>query len=279
MAALPVNEASLAGGLLLAPIGYVRTDATAKVDAPRQPAAALGREGRVELLPGRNLEHAVEDLAGCERIWLIFWLHLNASWRPKVLPPRGSGKRRGVLATRSPYRPNPLGLSAVRLVRVEGLTLQVLDVDMVDGTPVLDIKPYVAYTDAHPDASVDWLQPASADSPADPLTAYRVCLSALAREQLAWIEGRAGDALNQRICSLLSADPFPRPYRRIRREGAGFRMAVGAWRVWYRVDGQQVEVDSLTSGYSAAQCLPGQAQSDPALELHREFQTHWPSRQ
>lgn len=260
--------------LLLAPIGYLRTEASAKVDAPRQPAAALGRVGRIELLPGRNLEHAIEDLPGCERIWVIFWLHLNTTWRPKVLPPRGPSQRRGVLATRSPHRPNPLGLSALRLTRVEGLTLHVLDVDMVDATPVLDIKPYVAYTDAYPDSSVEWLQRSDGKSPVDPLAAYQVVLSALAREQLEWIEGQSAEALGQRIHSLLSADPLPRPYRRIRREGDGFRMAVGAWRVRFRVDGRAVEVDSLESGYRAAQWLEDKA--DPALDLHREFQTRWP---
>lgn len=266
-----------AGSLLLAPIGYLRTEASAKVDAPRQPAAARGREGRIELLPGCNLEHAVEDLAGCDRIWVIFWFHLNAAWRPKVLPPRGPGKRRGVLATRSPHRPNPLGLSALRLTRVEGLTLHVLDVDMVDATPVLDIKPYVAYTDAHPDSTVAWLQHTDNGSPVDPLETYEVVLSVLVREQLEWIEARSPDRLGERICSLLSSDPFPRPYRRIRREAVGFRLAVGAWRIRFRVDGRRVEVDSLASGYREAQLLSGGAQTDEALAVHREFQAQWPA--
>ena len=83
---------------------------------------------------------------------MLFWFDRNEGWRPKVLPPRSRSGRKGVFATRSPHRPNPLGLSAVRLERVDGLTLHVSDVDMLDGTPVLDIKPYVAYTDAIADA-------------------------------------------------------------------------------------------------------------------------------
>lgn len=272
-----MNEALRSGGLLLAPIGYVRTEATTKVDAPRQPAAALGREGHIELLASRNLEHAIEDLAGCERIWVIFWLHLNATWRPKVLPPRGPGKRRGVLATRSPHRPNPLGLSALRLTRVEGLTLHVLDVDMVDATPVLDIKPYVAYTDAHPDSTVDWLQRAAGDSPVDPLATYLVGLSPLVREQMAWVESQTGESLGERVCSLLSADPFPRPYRRIRREGKAFRMAIGEWRVRFLVEGQEVRVESLSSGYRAEQLQETPDAGVDVLSVHREFRARWPA--
>src|SRR6185295_10704904 len=79
---------------------------------------------------------------------------------PKVLPPRSVTGRKGVFATRSPHRPNPIGLSVVRLERIEGLTLHILDSDMLDGTPVLDIKPYVAYTDSHPDAGNGWLDDA-----------------------------------------------------------------------------------------------------------------------
>ena len=125
----------------------MHTGFAAKDEAPRQ-AVVDGAEAVIELFPGRNLEHAIEDLAGWERIWVIFWFHLNPGWRPKVLPPRSTSGRKGVLATRSPHRPNPLGLSAVRLLRIEGLNLHVQGVDMIDGTPVLDIKPYVPYSDA-----------------------------------------------------------------------------------------------------------------------------------
>ena len=143
--------------MLLQPIGHLRTAFTSKVEAPRQPAAATDIPGVIELLPGLNLEHAIEDLAGWERIWVIFWFDRNAGWRPKVLPPRSTDGRKGVLATRSPHRPNPLGLSALRLERVEGLHLHVRDVDLLDGTPVLDIKPYVPYADAFPQSRAGWI--------------------------------------------------------------------------------------------------------------------------
>ena len=130
--------------LTLDPIGYLRSSLATKVEAARQPRAALGTPARIELLPGRNFEHALEDLERWELIWVIFWFHLNPGWRPKVLPPRSTTGRKGVFATRSPHRPNPLGMSVVRLERIEGLVLHIRDTDMLDGTPVLDLKPYVA---------------------------------------------------------------------------------------------------------------------------------------
>ena len=139
-----------------------------KDEAPRQAVVAEEVEAVIELYPGQNLEHAIEDLAGWERIWVIYWFHRNPRWRPKVLPPRSTTGRKGVLATRSPHRPNPLGLSAVRLLRVEGLRLHVQGADMIDGTPVLDIKPYVPYSDAFMESGSGWLERK------DPLPGYIV---------------------------------------------------------------------------------------------------------
>src|SRR3954465_5867377 len=174
--------------LTLDPIGYLRSSLETKVEAARQPQAAAGAEARIELLPGRNFEHALDDLAQWELIWVIFWFHLNPGWRPKVLPPRSTTGRKGVFATRSPHRPNPIGLSVVRLDRVDGLTLHIRDVDMLDGTPVLDVKPYVSYTDSVTDARVAWLDspPAAAvegaPAPADPAPAFEVVLAPEAEE-------------------------------------------------------------------------------------------------
>ena len=83
--------------LNVAPIGYLRAAWATRVEAPRQPAAATDAPGVIELLPGMNLEHAIEDLAGWERIWVIFWFDRNQGWRPKVLPPRTTSGRKGVL--------------------------------------------------------------------------------------------------------------------------------------------------------------------------------------
>jgi tRNA (adenine37-N6)-methyltransferase len=100
---------------------------------------------------------ALHDLEGVERIWVIAHLHLNTGWSAKVIPPRGPRKKRGLFATRSPHRPNAIGLSAVRLLRVDRFTLHVEEIDLLDGTPILDVKPYVPYADAFPGARAGWI--------------------------------------------------------------------------------------------------------------------------
>ncbi len=258
--------------LTLDPIGHVRTALGSKVEAARQPRAAEGIRGTIELLPGRNFEHALEDLDGWEYIWVVFWFHLNRGWRPKVLPPRSVSGRKGVFSTRSPHRPNPIGLSVVRLERVDGLTLHVRDVDIVDGTPVLDLKPYVAYTDAHPAARSGWLGDSGA--PSDPVAAHEVSWSASAAAQAAWIEARIGLPLRERIDATLALGAAPHPYRRIRRIGDEFRLAIKDWRARFTVSGRAVRVLEIRSGYRPAELQRG-ATVEP-IRAHCEFLARWP---
>ena len=263
--------------LVLEPIGIVRSSLVTKVEAARQPRAAHGEPARIELHPDRNFEHALEDLSRWKWIWVIFWFHHNPGWRPKVLPPRSTTGRKGVFATRSPYRPNPIGLSVVRLERVEGLTLHILDADILDGTPVLDLKPYVAYTDSHPDAGNGWLDDAElaagATPPADPVSEYAVTFAPLATEQANWIETRTGLAIEERIRSTLMLGPEPHPYRRIRRLDQGMQLAVKEWRVRFNVEGREVRVIQIASGFRASQ-LASEVHDD-VMQAHREFRGRW----
>jgi len=261
------------------PIGIVRTAFAEKVDAPRQSRAARDVPGRIVLFPGHDFEHAVEDLEGWEYLWVLYWFHLNPSWRPKVLPPRSTTGRKGVFSTRSPHRPNPIGLSAVRLERIDGLTLHVLDVDMVDGTPVLDLKPYVSYTDAHPGARSGWLESGSAVSepaPVDPLASWQVTFEPVATEQAGWVEERTGFALAERIVTTLALGPKPNPYRRIKREREGYRLAIKDWRVRFVVDARQIRVLAVFSGYRPAQLADSPRPEHDSVGAHREFVARWP---
>jgi tRNA-Thr(GGU) m(6)t(6)A37 methyltransferase TsaA len=263
--------------LVLEPIGIVRTSLATKVEAARQPRAAQGASARIELFPGRNFEHALEDLSRWKLIWVIFWFHHNPGWRPKVLPPRSTSGRKGVFSTRSPHRPNPIGLSVVRLERVEGLNIHVLDADILDGSPVLDIKPYVAYTDSHPDAGNGWLDDAEAShgatQPADPVSAFAVTFMPLATEQATWIETRTGLAIEERIRSTLALGPEPHPYRRIRRLDEGMQLAVKEWRVRFTVEGREIRVIAIASGFRESQLASECA--DDVLAAHREFREQW----
>lgn len=143
------------------PIGILRTPYARRIDAPHQGTVTQGTEtgeaATATLALAEWLEGEVlQDLDGFERLWLIYALHRSDGWTSRVKPPRG-GPKRGVLATRSPHRPNGIGLSAVELVKIEGRTLHLRGVDLLDGTPVLDIKPYVPYADAFPDANAGWI--------------------------------------------------------------------------------------------------------------------------
>ncbi|MEM6519453.1 MAG: tRNA (N6-threonylcarbamoyladenosine(37)-N6)-methyltransferase TrmO, partial [Cyanobacteria bacterium P01_C01_bin.70] len=100
---------------------------------------------------------ALKDLEGFDYVWVIAWLHLNQHWNPTVLPPRGPRVRRGTLATRAPHRPNPIGLSAARIRRVAAAVIHIEGIDFLDRTPVLDIKPYVPYCDAWPQARAGYV--------------------------------------------------------------------------------------------------------------------------
>ncbi len=141
------------------PIGVVRSPHRERFSAPRQPDGrgdAVAEVATIELRP--DLAAATKDLASFSHIWVIFWLHLNQGWNRQVRPPGRGDEPRGVLATRAPHRPNPIGLSALRLISCDGHVLTVDAGDLLDGTPVLDIKPYIPYCDAIADAGSGWLE-------------------------------------------------------------------------------------------------------------------------
>jgi len=158
------DEADFPTHVELRPIGVVRSPHKERHGTPRQavlvadPAQRPKEQTVLELFSDILTPHAVEDLEGIEMLWVIAWMHLNHGWRNKVsVPGEGKKKTRGLLSTRAPHRPNPISLSAVRLVKVEGLRLYVERSDLLDGTPILDIKPYVPYADAFTDARAGWI--------------------------------------------------------------------------------------------------------------------------
>jgi tRNA-Thr(GGU) m(6)t(6)A37 methyltransferase TsaA len=256
--------------LEVTPIGVVHSPFKDKHGTPRQPAFARGVAGRIEIIPGAEYEHALEDLQTWSHIWVLFWFHRNTGWNPKVLPPR-SEKKRGVFATRSPHRPNPIGLSVLRLERIEGRVLHVLDVDILDQTPVLDLKPYVAYSDSVPAAGGGWLDAAGA--PADPGPQFEVTFTSEAEARLAWLEGKAALDVRARAEEVLRAGPAPHPYRRIRAQKGHFSLGVKDFRVLFTVEGNVVCVHSIVSGYRARVLDDPNAQPTELtpLDVHRAF--------
>lgn len=178
----------------MTPIAHIETPFREKFGVPRQ-AGLVDYEARVVFEPEYRVAEAVRGLEEFDYVWLLWLFHLNRrrdietsrrqdietsrledsktrsledskqpDWSPTVRPPRlGGNKRVGVFATRSPFRPNPIGLSCVRLLRIEAGPVLIVDgADLVDGTPILDIKPYIPYADAHPEARSGFAQAAPA---------------------------------------------------------------------------------------------------------------------
>ena len=145
--------------LTMKPVARIQSDFPEKFGIPRQSGLVPELEARVVFEPPYRAPEAVRGLESFSHIWLlwVFSESLREGWSPTVRPPRlGGNVRVGVFASRSPFRPNPIGLSAVRLERIdfgpEGPVLHVRGADLMDGTPILDIKPYVPYSDSYPQA-------------------------------------------------------------------------------------------------------------------------------
>jgi tRNA (adenine37-N6)-methyltransferase len=150
-----VPDPELVAPIAFRPIGIIRTPFETVDGMPIQASAAVGIRGRIELEPG--LAAGLADLGGFSHLILIYHLHEIRAPRLTVLPFLDD-RPHGIFATRSPARPNPIGLSTVRLVGVDGTTLVVEDVDMLDGTPLLDLKPYVPAFDDRPGARAGWFE-------------------------------------------------------------------------------------------------------------------------
>lgn len=233
--------------LAIKPIGAIHTAMRRKFDAPHQPASLATDVNIIELNPGHNFEQALKDLDGFDRVWLVWWFHKNKNWKPMVLPPRGPEHKRGVFATRSPHRPNPIGMSAVKLLKIDGRKIYVGDVDLIDGTPILDVKPYIPQIDAFPEAKAGWV-----DS-LDKVTSdrFKVTYSKIATEQIKFLQTKFNLSFWQRAEEILSKDPTPHRTRRISSyRPDGFRIGCGPWRMFFSVTQNTIIINRIGAGYS-----------------------------
>jgi len=229
-------------------IGVINTNKLVKFDTPHQPIDGYDENNTIELYPGRNFELALRDLKGFERIWIIWWFDRNTTWRPLVTPPRGSGKRRGVFSTRSPHRPCPIGITNTPLISIEGRVLTVGNVDLLDKTPILDIKPYIPSIDSFAAQRQGWL-----DEEADLLekpAIYNVAISSPAREQIEWLEKNWNLNFMERTISILERSPLKSRTHRITDSRDGIaRIAAGAWRLYFKIEDKNVKILRIAPGY------------------------------
>lgn len=206
-------------------IGFFHGNTTSKHRAPRQPDATLGIDGTIELMKGQDFEQALQDLETFSHIWLIYGFHSAKGWKPMVLPPRGD-KKRGVFATRSPYRPNPIGISVVKLVKISGLKIHVQGTDLLDGTPIYDIKPYIPYADSISDANAGWID-----------TLNHIETEIILSEEMQLLMNDSESAhIIMHAKQILRDSPYPHPYRRIKQVNENvYEVAIKEWRIQYRI--------------------------------------------
>ncbi|WP_455217303.1 tRNA (N6-threonylcarbamoyladenosine(37)-N6)-methyltransferase TrmO [Kaarinaea lacus] len=227
-------------------IGVVRSCYREKFGIPRQPGIVMDAVATLELAPPYNRPEAIAELEGFSHVWVIFVFHdaLREEWRPTVRPPRlGGNQRIGVFASRSPFRPNPIGLSVVKLDRIEcsgdRCLLHLRGADLMDGTPVLDIKPYLPYADAITGAEGGY----AAEAPGHRLS---VTFSELAEVQCAERERSGLPGLRGLIEQIIAQDPRPAYVQGNKPdEGQRFGMRLYDFDLRLLITGEQAEVLEL----------------------------------
>lgn len=257
------------------PIGTFFGDAVYKYEAPRQGRLFAGHPGKIVLASGQNFETALRDLEGFDRIWVLFHFHENEGWRPTTRPPvPPAGRDRvGTFASRSPYRPNPIGLSCVQLLKVDGLTLYVDEADLLNGTPVLDIKPYIPMADAFPDAKAGWVEAQEGEL-------WEVKPAPLFDAQAAWIrEHSEFDLMSFAQVQLsrggFSNGTFDETRRRLTLDEAAKTgvLSYRTFRIEFSYDevARRVTLNRIFSGYTTEELAEGSSDKYGDKELHREF--------
>ncbi len=230
------------------PIGVIQTCFKEKFGIPRQPGLASNAEGVIKLNDDPNLRTAIRTLESFSHLWLVFVFHRHdaKNWKPSIRPPRlGGAKKVGVLASRSPHRPNPIGLSAVKLERIDfdakgGPEIHVRGVDILDGTPILDIKPYLPYCDSIPDANAGWAE--------EPIERVAVVFSEQAEKAIELRSGEKHPNLKKLITEMLELDPRPSFQKRRmppgspQAEGTKYGFNLFEFDVKWQIEGAQFHV-------------------------------------
>lgn len=251
------------------PIGKITNSKKLKFDAPYQPLESDQEIAIIELEPNQNYDQALADLDGFEYIWILWWFHKAKAWKPKVRPPRGPEVKRGVFATRSPHRPNPIGLTAVPLIGVKGRFVYIGSNDLIDGTPILDIKPYLNTVDSFPNASSGWIGEIEKDYNLP--SQYSIHTSDKVSNQAKWLADK-GINFIERAKQILLHDPSPNRTRRIFSYDKNiYKMACGAWRLYFELQDKEIVLLSIEAGFPQDLLNNYEYESVPYREEQLEF--------
>jgi tRNA-Thr(GGU) m(6)t(6)A37 methyltransferase TsaA len=220
-------------------IGFVRSPFKDKFGIPRQPGLVSSAKGMIKISAAPDLKTALKSLEEFSHLWIVFVFHEHGGrgWKPSIRPPRlGGSKKVGVLASRSPHRPNPIGISAVQIERIEidaegGPEIYITGHDLLDGTPVLDIKPYLPYADSIPLANAGWAS------------------DAIERVNVTFAASAGGDVLDlslkEMIIEVLELDPRPAFQKRqlpLSPENAGMKFGI-------EIQGHEVKYETTRDSF------------------------------
>ncbi len=247
------------------PIALFHTRKKNPYEAARQASADLSSEiGEIHFYSGQMFEQALSDIEGFSHLWLIYQFHQNENWKPMVLPPRGLDRKVGVFATRSPYRPNSLGLSCVQLIERKDLVLFVKNFDLLDQTPIYDVKPYVAYADSVPEARMGWLEGVETSR-------WEMTFTETVQADIDFLNREGLTEISNFIFQQLSFEPMNSRKKRIEmissEEGV---LAYRTWRVHFQIDSpQKLIITGVFSAYSPEDFKHSDLYKDQAL--HQKF--------
>lgn len=224
------------------PIGRIQSPFKDKFGVPRQPSLVQAARGKVILDQNPDLVTAVKGLESFSHLWILFVFHQHGGkkWKPSIRPPRLGGREKvGVLASRSPHRPNPIGISVAKIEQIvtdnSQVQIEVSGLDLIDGTPVLDIKPYIPYADAIPEASSGWAN--------SEIKKYPVKFSKQAKE---YLRLTTDNGLYRLIEQVLEIDPRPAYAQREKPIGGGESCGL---KYGIEISGHEIKYEILREGF------------------------------
>lgn len=247
-------------------IGFFTCPYDYKDEIPRQ-GVFSNTKGYIELVKGFNYEQGLQNLEGFEYIWVIFVFHHNSTWKPLTNPPYSDGKgKKGVFATRSPYRPNPIGISCIRLDKIERNKIYISNSDLLNNTPIIDIKPYIPDYDSFPQAKRGWLEDVKKEN-------YSLHFSDIAKQKTDFLQLHGKD-LHGAIHSRLSFNPFDSSRNKFEDFSQGHILKFQTWRIIFTIKEQTISISDIYSGYSNYETSQGN-DTVQDIALHKLFNEYF----
>jgi tRNA (adenine37-N6)-methyltransferase len=247
----------------LKPIGYFKGTHQNKSAVPRQ--GHLSQQvGVIKFEKNFDAKLALKGLEKMSHLWIIFQFHQAQSKpKPLVSPPRAPDIQVGVWATRSPYRPNSLGLTLAKIIKIEGSSLFLSEVDLLDGTPIFDLKPYVTDSDRPQNPKLGWI---------DDIEVWKYTLSKKAKTQITWLKENGLTEVDDVLESQFGTPPLQLKRKRVKKEKDFFVLSYRTWRFSFNLDisKKRSQIKEIKSGYSSQEL---ELNDDPYSDkkLHKTF--------